>query len=1019
MTVWEVTGDMRGQLAAGTEVKIPGSAVWLRVESVRIGHGGWCDVSGVAVNGIGAGRPWIDQRVDHTDRSMPYVLARGYQSPVNVPSVAAAPAATVQADGRKDEAIQQPPVSAQAQVTTTDEGAAAAAGSSQPPSRAEQIQQTARASGWEVTGQWARWSEHSSPHYQLTLRAQTANGPRHYTLVWELSRGNYTYNAQRSAAHHHSGRSVVRPRLADVEQDVQIPAIEAGTPAEQAVRQILDPSAPSEQDTLFAGLTAEQPEPEEEREAASPSAPQADGTVTGTRLTQQHLQALPHRADPLPTEDARLAVMTTLNLPDGQVRNVLLLQSLEVDAADGSDPIVRGAQIVPHNNLVSTSLNGRFLPADLLAMADARVLPLSAPIPWAKLEQLVTMPAHQARLALPLGEPAAQPVRRFATTGQLRTHFKAAPIPGDRRELERMADHASFELSPNGQFAMVQQAAYADFDPVPGAEWCLRAAGSGMEFGRVDEYTYLLNTGLETALNVMGGLRSREDALAFAERLAALRDHLGAPIDWSDPSLPRTLGGYRYELDRLVLRERALFDQERGLDAEKSPAVLVWNLMASQPGRRPAPDGQAYPDDLQVGDRIWFEADDEYLPREVIDIQDGPAGLVTLTLAALRASEEDGTVSVEPDDVHSWDAPCNLLLDRATPEEIAAEAARAFGLAPPAPELAAEQQSADQAPQAQEPATPQEHQQEPAEEPPVTEEPNQEESVTATEPEATAGPWSSRIKIVTDGGGTFVTGTGAAGYWEQEAELRELLKKDRRFAFREGRWRYQGRAADRDRVVEEIRTYLRTMDERAVSAPTTPVTEYPPTEQQQKIIDAALAGRDIAVQALAGTGKTSTLQMVTRRMPDKRIVYVAFNRSIADEAKRKFPRNVTADTSHAFARAALRNTPLRDKIAKAGRNGGARRPKDVARALGLSEPLKYKGGGIEPEDVARIVMSAIRRFRESADTELGTQHLGQSWAAARPLPDCWRSPAVRGRTSPTRTATSCTSATTTISSCGR
>ncbi|MEV5434444.1 UvrD-helicase domain-containing protein [Streptomyces sp. NPDC052682] len=886
-----------------------------------------------------------------------------------------------QTDGRGGEATQQAPMHAEAHVAT-DEGASAVVDSPQPPGRAERIQQAARANGWEVAGQWARWSEHSSPHYQVTLRAQTANGPRHYTLVWELSIGSYTYNAQRSVAHHYSGRSVARPRLTDVEQEVQTLAIEAGTSAEQALRQILDPSAPAEQDTLFAELSAERPEPEQGKPAAGRNAPEADGTATGTPLTQQHLEALPHHTDPLSTEDARLAIVTTLNLPDGQVRDVLLLlQSLEVDAADGSDPIVRGAQIVPHNDLVSTSLNGRFLPADLLAMADARVLPLSAPIPWAKVEELAMLPAHQARLALPLGEPTEQPVRRFATTGQLRTHFKAAPIPGDRRELERMAEHASFELSPNGQFAVVQQAAYADVDPVQGAEWCLRAAGSGMEFGRVDEYAYLVNTGLETALNVMGGLRSREDALAFSERLASLRDHLGALIDWSDPSLPRALGGYRYELDRLVLRERALFDQERGLDAQQSQAVLVWNMVAAQPGRRPAPDGQAYPDDLRVGDRIWFEADDEFLPREVMDIQHGPAGLVTLTLAALRASEEDGTVSVERDDVGSWDAPRNLLLERATPEEIAAEAARAFGMALPAPEATDEQHTADQAPQAEEPAAPQQHQPEPDEEAPVTEEPEQEESVTVTEPEAATGPWSSRIKIVTDGGGTFVTGTGAAGYWEQEAELRDLLKKDRRFAFREGRWRYQGRAADRDRVVEEIRAYLRTMDERAASAPA-PATEFPPTEQQQKIIDAALAGRDIAVQALAGTGKTSTLQMVTRRMPDKRIVYVAFNRSIADEARRKFPRNVTADTSHAFARAALRNTPLREKIAKAGRNGGARRPKDVAQALDLREPLKYKGGGIEPEDVARIVMSAIRRFRESADAELGTQHLGQSWAAS-------------------------------------
>ncbi|WP_055689450.1 DUF6884 domain-containing protein, partial [Streptomyces prasinus] len=94
MTTWEITGEARGQLAAGVEVKLPGSAVWLRVESVRLAHGGWCEVSGAAVNGMGAGRSWVGERVDHTDRSIPYVVARGHQSPVNAPPAAAAPAPT-------------------------------------------------------------------------------------------------------------------------------------------------------------------------------------------------------------------------------------------------------------------------------------------------------------------------------------------------------------------------------------------------------------------------------------------------------------------------------------------------------------------------------------------------------------------------------------------------------------------------------------------------------------------------------------------------------------------------------------------------------------------------------------------------------------------------------------------------------------------------------------------------------------------------------------------------------------
>ncbi|MFJ8785893.1 hypothetical protein [Streptomyces sp. NPDC102476] len=91
VSTWEITGDARGRLTMGAEVKVPGSAVWLRVESVRLAHGGWCEVSGTAVNGMGAGRPWVSERVDHSDRSVPYVVARGHRPPVNAPK---APEAT-------------------------------------------------------------------------------------------------------------------------------------------------------------------------------------------------------------------------------------------------------------------------------------------------------------------------------------------------------------------------------------------------------------------------------------------------------------------------------------------------------------------------------------------------------------------------------------------------------------------------------------------------------------------------------------------------------------------------------------------------------------------------------------------------------------------------------------------------------------------------------------------------------------------------------------------------------------
>ena len=105
------------------------------------------------------------------------------------------------------------------------------------------------------------------------------------------------------------------------------------------------------------------------------------------------------------------------------------------------------------------------------------------------------------------------------------------------------------------------------------------------------------------------------------------------------------------------------------------------------------------------------------------------------------------------------------------------------------------------------------------------------------------------------------------------------------------------------------------------------------------------------------------------------MVYIAFNRPIADEAETKFPRNVTVGTSHRFARQGLQNTPLRDKLQTAGRDKspGARFPSDWARVLDIrdvDEPLP-----VDAEGIARAVMGTVRNFRQSADPKISRHHL--------------------------------------------
>lgn len=74
---------------------------------------------------------------------------------------------------------------------------------------------------------------------------------------------------------------------------------------------------------------------------------------------------------------------------------------------------------------------------------------------------------------------------------------------------------------------------------------------------------------------------------------------------------------------------------------------------------------------------------------------------------------------------------------------------------------------------------------------------------------------------------------------------------------------------------------------------------YSDTSEQVAVI--AWKGERLVVTAFAGTGKTSTLRRYAEENPTERMLYVAYNRAIRDEAEQKFPFNVTCKTSHQLA----------------------------------------------------------------------------------------------------------------------
>jgi len=78
------------------------------------------------------------------------------------------------------------------------------------------------------------------------------------------------------------------------------------------------------------------------------------------------------------------------------------------------------------------------------------------------------------------------------------------------------------------------------------------------------------------------------------------------------------------------------------------------------------------------------------------------------------------------------------------------------------------------------------------------------------------------------------------------------------------------------------------------------------TNQQKEILESVKKYKTIKINAFAGTGKTSTLQLIANSYKDKRILYLAFNTSIKNEASTKFESNVFVKTTHGLAYSAVK-----------------------------------------------------------------------------------------------------------------
>ncbi|TBC69503.1 UvrD-helicase domain-containing protein [Rhizobium ruizarguesonis] len=147
-------------------------------------------------------------------------------------------------------------------------------------------------------------------------------------------------------------------------------------------------------------------------------------------------------------------------------------------------------------------------------------------------------------------------------------------------------------------------------------------------------------------------------------------------------------------------------------------------------------------------------------------------------------------------------------------------------------------------------------------------------------------------------------------------------------------------------------------------------SKFKSTDEQAAALDAFLRGKSLKINAFAGSGKTSTLQILANAT-GLRGQYLAFNRSIVADAGERFPDTVDCSTSHSLA---FRAAPAgyKQDIGKLTNRCTAKQLVEVLDIKRRSFGDKY---AVTPDSQGYLYLETLRRYAQSADDEIGPQHV--------------------------------------------
>ena len=140
------------------------------------------------------------------------------------------------------------------------------------------------------------------------------------------------------------------------------------------------------------------------------------------------------------------------------------------------------------------------------------------------------------------------------------------------------------------------------------------------------------------------------------------------------------------------------------------------------------------------------------------------------------------------------------------------------------------------------------------------------------------------------------------------------------------------------------------------------------TGEQVNIVAAAHSGRTVVAEALAGTGKTSTLVELAKTFPGRPTTYLAFNKSVQIEAERRFPGWVDCRTAHSIAYQAI-GKQYSDRLSS--RRMSAQRMASILRV----KPAQLDTGTLNPVVLTRMAQATVFQFMKTADLHIKTEHI--------------------------------------------